>query len=185
MNPPPWWGPPYEYKPASGPYAAQIGGRDGYFWVYAQTQGHNSTNVFDSALVVEAEGPITITGLPASVTIATGTTVSPSISITIKDGNGNPLPDGTTITATIVPPANPPSGYQMGVTGGISTNLPVTIPDAAYARFPGTGITDFTFNVVNQSIPASVASGTTVGIQLTIDAPNIGTLITSFNAIAQ
>ena len=84
---------------------------------YAQTEGHNSTNVFDSALVVEAEGRDTITGPPASVTIATGTTVSPSISITMKDGNGNPLPDGTTITATIVPPANPPSGTRSELRG--------------------------------------------------------------------
>jgi hypothetical protein len=177
--------PESNYKPVSGPYAALIGGRDGYFWVYAQTQGHNATNVFDSVLEVGGEGPITVTGLPASVTITTGTTVSPPISITIKDGNGNPLPDGTTITATIIPPSNPPTGYEMGVTGGISTSSPVTIPDAAYARFPGPGITDFTFNVVNQSIPAATASGTTVGILLTIAAPNIETIYASFNAIVQ
>ncbi|MGA9405877.1 MAG: Ig-like domain-containing protein [Bacteroidota bacterium] len=177
---------PYEYKPVSGPYATEIGGRDGYFWVYAQTQGHFATNVIDSVLVVASGGPITVTGIPSTpVTVSSTTNVTAPISITVKDGNGNPLPDGTTINASIVPPANPPSGFQMGVSGDISTNLPATLPDAAYARFPGTGITDFTFEVVNQSVPSTVASGVTVTVNITITAPNIGTATYSFNAVVQ
>ena len=109
----------YQYKPVSGPYSALIGGRNGYFWVYAQTQGHNATNVIDSVLVVGDEGPITVSGIPAgSRPIDSTTRMSAPISITVKDGNGNPLPDGTTITANIVLPPNLPQGFQVGVSGG-------------------------------------------------------------------
>ncbi|MGA7162309.1 MAG: Ig-like domain-containing protein [Bacteroidota bacterium] len=179
--------PASDYKPVSGPYAALIGGRNGYFWVYAQTQGHNLTNVLDSLLVVGGVGPITVTGIPDTVVpISAITNLSPSISITVKDGNGNPLPDGTTITASILPPANPPSGFGIGTSGDISTSTSAaTIPNAAFARFPGPLITDFTFQVVNQSAPSTVAAGVTVTVNLTISAPGIGSAIYSFNAIVQ
>lgn len=178
----------YEYKPAGGPYAALIGGRDGYYWVYAQTQGHNAMNVIDSVLVLAAGGQITFTGIPAGiVTIDSATKVSAPISITVKDGNGNPLPDGTTIVANIVPPANTLSGFQIGVSGDISSDLPVTLPDAGYARFPGPGVTDFTFRVVNESVPASVASGVAVVIRITVtaNAPYVWTSTFSFTAVSQ
>ena len=88
-------------------------------------------NVIDSVLVLAAGGQITFTGIPAGiVTIDSATKVSAPISITVKDGNGNPLPDGTTIVANIVPPANTLSGFQIGVSGDISSDLPVTLPDA-------------------------------------------------------
>ncbi len=184
VNPHPTFGSPYEYKPVSGPYAGLIGGRDGYFWVYGQTQGHNTVNIVDSVLEEEAVGPITVTGIPDTVVpISNLTNVTPPISITIKDGNGNPLPDGTTITAAIVPPANPPTGFQMGVSGAISTAVTATLPDAGYARFLGPGITDFTFRVVNECAPPSIATGATVTVNITITAPNIGSLIFSFNAV--
>jgi hypothetical protein len=165
-----------------------IGGRDGYFWVYAQTQGHNATNVIDSALVVSVGGSITVTGIPDTVvTVSSTTNVSPPISITVKDGNGNPLPDGTTITASIVPPENTLSGFQMGVSGDISSDLPATLPDAAYARFPGHGITDFTFTVVNESVPTTVAAGVAVVVRITIqaNAPYVWSATYSFTAITQ
>ena len=177
----------YEYKPAGGPFAALIGGRDGYYWVYAQTQGHNATNVIDSVLVLAAGGPITFTGIPVGIVlIDSATAQSAPISITVKDGNGNPLPDGTTIVANIVPPANTLSGFQMGVSGDISSDLPVTLPDAGYARFPGHGITDFTFRVVNESVPASVASGVAVVVRITVtaNAPYLWTSTFSFTVKA-
>ena len=98
VNPRPLAGTPYEYKPAIGSGlryadAAHVNGRDGYFWVYGQTQGHNATNVIDSALMVWGVGPITVTGLPASVTVSNVTNTSPPISILVTDGNGNPLPN--------------------------------------------------------------------------------------------
>ena len=144
--------------------------------------------MLDSLLVVGGVGPITVTGIPDTVVPINGaiTNVSPSISITVKDGNGNPLPDGTTITASIVPPANPPSGFGIGTSGDISTSTSAaTISNAAYARFPGPLITDFTFQVVNQSAPSTVAAGVTVTVNLTISAPDIGSAIYSFNAIVR
>ena len=188
VNPLPYSG-QYEYKPGifSGlPYASLINGRDGYFWVTAQTQGHFNTNVSDSVLEVEATNPIVLTGVPDTVVpmSAVSHTTAP-ISVTIKDGNGNPLPDGTTISATIVPPANPPSGFQIGVSGDISNSAVVSLPDAAYARFPGPGITDFTFQVVNSSVPPAVATGVTVTVIITIASPNIGTVSFTVNALAQ
>ena len=179
---------PYEYNPVSGPYAPLIGGRDGYFWVYAQTQGHNATPVIDSVLVVAAGGQITVTGIPdTEIIVSSATNMSPLISITVKDGNGNPLPDGTTITANIVPPQNTLSGFQMGVSGDISSDLPVTLPDEPYARFPGHGITDFSFRVINQSVPTTVASGVAVVVRITIqaNAPYLWTSTYSFTALNQ
>jgi len=177
---------PYDYTAGSGQYAG-IGGRPGYFWIYAQTQGHFATNVIDSVLVLAAGGPITFTGIPAGIVVIDSITQqSAPISITVKDGNGNPLPDGTTIVANIVPPANTLSGFQMGVSGDISSDLAVTLPDAGYARFPGPGITDFTFRVVNESVPASVASGVAVVVRITVtaNAPYLWTSTFSFTAKA-
>src|SRR5208283_3289596 len=154
----------------------------GYFWVYAQTQGHNSTNVIDGVLVVSAGGAITQTGIPDTVVpINALTKVSPQISITIKDGNGNPLPDGSTITASIVPPPNPPPGFQVGVSG----DLPAQIPNAGYARFPGPGITDFSFQVVNQSTISISGTAITINITVVAAAPYVWTSTFSFTALAQ
>ena len=190
VNPRPLAGTPYEYKPGIGSGlryadAAHINGRDGYFWVYAQTQGHNATNVIDSALMVWGVGPITVTGLPASVTVSNVTNTSPPISIRVTDGNLNPLPDGTTITASIEPIASPPTGFQVGVSGGISTNFYSTIPYTQNSIFYGTNITDYTFNVVNESVPSNTATGVTVTVVITINAPNIGTASFSFTATMQ
>jgi len=190
VNPPPLVGTPYEYKPGVGSGlryadAAHINGRDGYFWVYAQTQGHNATNVVDSALMVWFLGPITVTGLPASVTVSNVTNTSPPISIRVTDGNGNPLPNGTTITASIEPIANPPVGFQVGVSGGISSDFYSTIPYTQNSIFYGTGITDYTFDVVNESVPPTVAAGVTVTVVITINAPNVGISNFSFTATMQ
>jgi hypothetical protein len=130
-------------------------------------------------------GPITVTGLPGSVTVSNVTNTSPPISILLTDGNGNPLPNGTTITASIEPVASPPTGFQVGVSGGISTNFYSTIPYTQNSIFYGTGITNYTFNVVNESVPPTVASGVTVTVVITINAPNIATASYSFTATMQ
>jgi hypothetical protein len=130
-------------------------------------------------------GPITVTGLPGSVTVSNVTNTSPPISIRVTDGNLNPLPNGTTITASIEPIASPPTGFQVGVSGGISSNFYSTIPYTQNSIFYGTGITDYTFNVVNESVPSTVASGVTVTVVITINAPNIGTASFSFTATMQ
>ncbi|MDE3057391.1 MAG: hypothetical protein KGJ59_05495 [Bacteroidota bacterium] len=139
----------------------------GYFWVYAQTQGNYNKAVIDSLLVVRAIAPIVLTGIPDSVSVPVNGASAP-ISITVKDGNGNPLPDGTTISVSVVPPSNPPTGFDVGTSGDVS----VTIPNAAYARFPGSQITNFTFRVVDNSTAAFI--GTTVTVVVTVNSHSLG-----------
>ena len=151
-------------------------GRRGYHWVYARTQGKYGP-VKDSVLVVQAIGPITVTGIPTSTVVIDDTThQSPQISTTVKDGRGNPLPDGTTITATVVPPSDPPTGFLVTTSG----DLPVTMPNADYARFPGSGTTDFNFRVVDASIGSF--PGYAVVVKITVTSTGIGTSTYSFNA---
>lgn len=159
-------------------------GRSGAHWVWAQTRGRGGKLIIDSVLVVQAKAPITVVGIPTTTVAVPSKSVSAPISITIKDGNGNPLPDGTTITSSIVV-ANAPIGFQMGVSGDISSDIASIIPNAAYARFPGPRITDFTFRVVDQSTAAF--PGVTVSVRITVACPDpgIGTATYSFNAQIQ
>jgi hypothetical protein len=158
-------------------------GRVGYHWVWAQTQGSGGRLIIDSVLVVQGIAPIIVTGIPDTVVpIASGTRVSVPISITIKDGHGNPAPDGTTISAS-VKLDNAPIGFQVGVIGDISTDFPVNIPNASYARFPQRGITDFTFRVVDGS--TVYLPGVAPLIRITITSPDLGTYTYSFTAKIQ
>jgi len=159
---------------------SRIGGRFGYHWVWGQTQGRDGKLVIDSVLVVQGIGPITATGIPVVVVMIDDTTrVSAPISITVKDGHGNPMPNGTTITAS-VKLDNAPIGFQVGVTGDISTDFPVEIPNEAYARFPQRGITDFTFRVVDGS--TVYLPGVSPLIRITVNSPDLGTYTYSFTA---
>ncbi len=158
-------------------------GRLGYHWVWAQTQGRGGKLVIDSVLVVQGIAPIIVTGIPDTVVpISSVTRVSGPISITVKDAHGNPVPDGTIISAS-VKLDNAPPGFQVGVIGDISTDFPAVIPNAAYARFPQRGITDFTFRVVDGSV------GTFIGvaplIRIIISSPDLGTYTYSFTAQIQ
>jgi len=160
------------YDPAAG------SGRLGYHWVYAQTQGKGAKTVIDSILLVWAGAPIVITGVPVvplDILAAGGSTVP--ISITVKDRNGNPLPDGTQITATVLV-TDPPLGWN------IRTSLSATIPNAAYARFPGPNITDFTFSVTNSSGAGTVSAGMTYLVQITV-ASEIETTNRFFSIVLQ
>jgi hypothetical protein len=134
-------------------------------------------------LVVQSIGPITVTGIPVAVVLIDDTTrESAPISITVKDGYGNPMPDGTTISAS-VKLDNAPIGFQVGVTGDISTDFPVVIPNARYARFPQHGITDFTFRVVDGS--TVYLPGVAPLIRITVASPDLGTYTYSFRAQIQ
>lgn len=149
-------------------------GRRGYHWVYARTQGRFGP-VKDSVLVVQAIGPIQITGIPDSVINIDSTNYSSIISFTVKDARGNPLPDGTTITAFVQLPSDPPSGLLVDVTG----DLPAVIPNAGFARFPGNGITNFSFRVVNAS--TFNMSGNSVSVKVTVSS-GIGSVTRGFVA---
>ncbi len=160
---------PY-YDPTFGP---------GYEWVYAQTQGSNNQYVIDSVLVVWTRLPIVVQGVPDTVVSIPINNASVPISVTVKDGNGNPLPDGTTFAVTVVPPPNPPQGFEVGTSGDDA----VTIPNAAYARFPGQQITDFTFQVVDKSTGSF--ANTSLTVKITVNSPGLGTWSKSFTAKLQ
>jgi hypothetical protein len=151
----------------------------GYEWVYAQTQGSNNQYVIDSVLVVWTRLPIVVQGIPDSVVSIPANGASAPISFTVKDGNGNPLPDGTKITVIAVPPSNPPTGFDVATSGDVS----VIIPNAAYARFSGSQITDFAFQVVDRSQGAF--TGTSVTVDVTVVSPGLGTWQKSFIAKIQ
>jgi len=172
---------PYFYNPSPGmPYYAEVGGRLGYAWVTAQTQGRGVGQIVrDSVLVVWAGGPVTFTGIPTTaVPVPAAGGASAPISITIKDRNGNPLPDGTTINAVVLNP-NALLGWN------ITTSLSATLPNAAYARFPGPNITDFTFNVTNASTGGTVTAGQTYQVQIAVNVPGIENAIRYFNIVMQ
>jgi hypothetical protein len=158
-------------RPNVAPYydPTVIAGRVGAHWVWAQTQSRNGKTIVDSVFVIWNQGPIQILGLPAGITM-NNHSVSPSVAMTVTDVNGNPLCDGTTISCAI----NIPTGVtdvKFDVSGSFSATAPAVIPDAAYARFPGNGITNFTFAVVDLSTGAT--SGITVTLVITIKAPGI------------
>jgi hypothetical protein len=146
-----------------------VAGRVGAHWIWAQTQSQNGKSIVDSVFVIWNAGPIKITGLPAGITM-NNHSVSPGVAMTVTDANDNPLCDGTTISAAI----NVPSGLtdvKFDLTGSFTTSMPAVIPNAAYARFPGNGITNFTFSVVDLS--TGVTAGITVTLVLTINAPGL------------
>ena len=91
-------------------------------------------------------------------------TSSALYTLELTDINGNPLCDGTTITATFVIPAGT-SGVALDTYGAI----PVTMPDAAWARWPRPGTTIFSFGVTDNS--TTVITSTTC--KITVTAPGL------------
>ncbi len=143
-----------------------LSGRQGGFWVYGQTQSRGGNTIIDSILVVLNEAPIIVVQAPASITMPQGGS-SALFTLEVTDANGNPLCDGTTITAAFVIPTGT-SGVAFDTYGAI----PVTIPDAAYARFPGPGITIFSFGITDNS----TTPVTSTTCKITISAPGLETV---------
>ncbi|MGB2869347.1 MAG: hypothetical protein WBD36_12910 [Bacteroidota bacterium] len=166
-------------RPTFDASAGAGNGRPGYQWVYAQTKGNFNTSIIDSILVVWTKAPITVTGISGAtvVSIPTGGTSAP-IAFTVKDGNGNPLPDGTTISVSFVLPQTS-TQLAFNATGDFTSQNPATIPNAGYARFPGAGVTDFSISFTDVSNPAAPTT-ISIGIVITINAPGIGTKQVSF-----
>ena len=165
----PWYDPSY--------------GRLGYHWVYAQTEGSAGTFVTDSVLVVWNRAPILVSGIPvAAVTIPVGSTSAP-ITLNITDANGNPLCDGTTIAASVTFTSDV-VGIKFGVSGDLSDVVQFVMPDAGFARFPGPGITSFTFRVSDLSTGGAPLN-LTVLVTIAISSPGLATHIVSFTCVLQ
>ncbi|MGA3288054.1 MAG: Ig-like domain-containing protein [Bacteroidota bacterium] len=165
-------------EPDALPYYDPIAlsGRIGGSWVYVQTQNRNGGQIIDSVLVIWNQAPIVVTGIPASITLPHFSS-SAYFNITVKDANGNPLCDGTTISAAFnLPPGI--TGLAFDVSGSFSVQYPAVIPIAAYARFPGVNITDFTFNVIDIST-SEPANSFSAALVLIINAPGVDKRIIS------
>ncbi len=154
-------------------FAANFG--PGYHWVWAQTQGKDGINIIDSVLVLQCIPPVQILNVPANLTLPTGGFSQPT-TVQIRDGNNNPLPEGTTweITAEL---ATPVQGGKVDITG----TLTKTIPNWASSRFPGPEITHFTFSL-NDVGTTALPAGTKIKVTITVDAPGIEKKILSFYA---
>jgi hypothetical protein len=137
-------------------------------------------------LTVWNVAPIVVTGLPpaaAADTIPRGGSTLP-IDITVKDANGNPLCDGTTISASVTFTSDV-VGLQFGVSGNISSAAQFTMPVASFARFPGPGITDFTFRVSDLSTNGGAPTGQSVIVNITISSPGLQSVTYSFTAVVK
>jgi hypothetical protein len=172
--------------PYGAPYADMtyplLGGRIGGEWVYAQTMGRNNKLISDSVLVIWNQAPILVgfegnppvsafPPLDSALTMPAGGS-SRWITMVVTDVNGNPLCDGTRITGSVIYPTN-----VTGLNFGIAGDIPRTIPIAAYCRWLGPSVTDYTFCVVDNSITPFMG---TVTLVISVDAPGLATFGRSF-----
>jgi hypothetical protein len=142
-----------------------LAGRIGGEWVYAQTQGRDGKKIIDSVLVVWSMNQIIVRQVPDSIVMLQHGH-SALFTLEVTDANGNPLCDGTTITAAfVVPPGT--SGVAFDTYG----DIPALIPNSPFGRFPGHGFTLFNFGVTDNST-ADVGATT---CKITIISPLFGT----------
>jgi hypothetical protein len=142
-----------------------LAGRLGGEWVYAQTQGRDGKKIIDSVLVVWSMNQIVIRQVPDSIVMPQHGH-SALFTLEVTDANGNPLCDGTTITAAfVIPPGT--SGVAFDTYG----DIPALIPNSPFGRFPGHGFTLFNFGVTDNST-ADVGATT---CKITIMSPLFGT----------
>ena len=143
-----------------------LAGRIGGEWVWAQTQGRDGKKIIDSVLVIWNKAPIVVVQAPDSIAMPRHGQ-SALFTLEVTDANGNPLCDGTTITAAfVIPPGT--SGVAFDTYGSIPL-LPT--PVSAAGRFPGWGTTKFAFGITDNS---TVDVGATT-CRLTITAPGVDT----------
>ncbi|MGE5314164.1 MAG: Ig-like domain-containing protein [Acidobacteriota bacterium] len=172
---------PFYYVPPTGSvYDPLIGGRIGYFWAYAQTQGRFNKMVIDSVLILESMLPASINGVPTSVVTLPSGGQSQPITIHIYDANGNPLPAGTKITVAADYATTADGTLKFGITG----DAKATIPNNGGARFRGHGVTDFTFSVVDQTVGGAVP-GQSLIVNITVQVNATTVYETSFPARVQ
>jgi len=156
--------------------------KEGYFWIYAQTQGRENVDIIDSLRVLWCMAPVTAEGLPTTEIVVPRGGSSAAIPIRLTDGRGNPLPVGTTITATIEFTSDL-IGIKFGVSGDLSTSKPFVLQNYPAVVDPGPRVTDFTIYVSDLSSSGGAQTGQTMIVNISVDAPNIsGTATFSFRA---
>ena len=156
-------------------------GNEGLFWVVSQTTGKAGSTVSDSLLICWSSGPISIAGIPATTLDVPSSGSSVPVDLVIDGSYGNPLPVGTSINISIDFTTNV-SGIKFTTTGDLTAGTPYVIPNAAYIVSGGAGVTDFSFRVVDLS-QTGAPTGQLMNVIITVNAPNIGSVTRSFNAV--
>jgi hypothetical protein len=137
----------------------------GFAYVRAFTLGQNGAAVQDSILILFS-GVAQISNVSIDSFDVRSHGSSGPILFTVSDENGNPLSQGTRIKVTLQYKPPPGTEYNFAVTG----NVDVTLGDT---RWKGPGTTDFSFQVVDQTIgtvPVSIPA--TVIIEVTSENGN-------------
>jgi hypothetical protein len=136
----------------------------GFAYVRASTLGQGSTVVMDSARILFSGVPIISNVNPATFHVSQGQ--STTITFTVSDENGNPLAPGEVISAVIqyTPPSGG-TGTSIQVTGQTVTVMPDT-----HTR--GSGTTQFSINVVDQSNNGGLAVSIPVSVLISATGPN-------------
>jgi hypothetical protein len=168
--------------PATLPYydPVALSGRIGGEWVAAQTQGRGGVWIADSVLVIWNQAPLLIgfeSQAPSIGPFALDSELtlphhgaSRIVTMTVTDINGNPMCDGSTISPGVTYVSTTVSELSFDVAGSFSIGYPAVIPNAAFARFPGPGITSFRFQVVDNSLATFTGY---VTLKLAIYAPGV------------
>jgi hypothetical protein len=155
--------------------------KEGYFWVYVQTQGRNKVTIIDSVRVLWSDPPVSGTGIPTTDVLIPRSGRSNPITVRFTDGRGNPLPVGTKIT-TVIEFTTDLVGIKFGLSGDLSSTEPFILPNYPAVVNGGTRVTDFTFYVSDLSSSGGAPSGQTLIVLIIVQAPNIGTYTFSFTA---
>lgn len=122
----------------------------GFAWTRATSVGENGVTVGDSILVLFS-GNASISNInPLSFTVdsASGSTSGP-INFRVSDENGNPLSQGTRIQVQLQYTAPPLTTINLTTIGDVD----ITLGDT---QVKGPGTTQFSFQVVDQTIPRLV-----------------------------
>jgi|GEM_PF-678432 len=158
------------FTSADGTAAATLRSADprsatGFGYAIARTTGINGVAVTDSVRIL-------FSGFPELGNLSAGTFavakggISPKISFTLHDENGNPLASGTQITVALQYTAPPNSQINLVVTGDVN----VTLGDT---QSSGPGTTQFSFWIADQT-QGGVSSTIPATVVITATGPNGG-----------
>lgn len=136
----------------------------GFAHVRASTIGQGGVTVSDSVTVLFSGIPIISNVSPTTFAVPRGQ-ASPPINFNVADENGNPLAPGTVISVGVQYSPPPSGSVAIVATGDIATILGDT-----QAR--GTGITQFSIRVVDQSPNGGSLYSVDVGIVISVSGPN-------------
>jgi hypothetical protein len=84
------------------------------------------------------------------------------------------LPAGTTITTAVEVFTSDLSGLRFGVSGDLSTTKPFVLQNYPNVIYPASRVTDFTIYTSDVSTSGGAPVGTSIIINIIVNAPNFG-----------